>query len=368
MENINKHNYEEYFMLYLDNELNDQQRKAVEAFVILHPELKPELEMLKNVQLSPDEIQFSNKEILHRNGTENINASNYQTHFLLFTDNELDNAGKTQVEKFVLQNPALQEEFLSLQKTKLPMEAVIFTDKELLFRTEKERKIVPIFWMRMGVAAAVMGLVAALWFLVPKDTQVATGNEMATATLTENVLPFEKTNNNTIEKKADENLGSTTPKTLTAKIEDKANAVSIRTAKNNMEVAVAVSVNANDKKIDNGNLNNLPTPVSIAKLQNKKVEQSSVAPDEEIKNNTIASVKNNNQPLDEPIVKTAVYRDMVMEDNGNNDGILIGSANINKDKLKSLFKKAVNFLDIKKPKIESEDNTIQIASFKFNTK
>ena len=43
--NINYHNYEECFILYMDNELSGDERRMVEAFVQQHPELKEELDL-----------------------------------------------------------------------------------------------------------------------------------------------------------------------------------------------------------------------------------------------------------------------------------------------------------------------------------
>ncbi len=44
---INRHNYEEFFLLYIDNELDGGQQTAVEKFVEQNPDLGKELEMLK---------------------------------------------------------------------------------------------------------------------------------------------------------------------------------------------------------------------------------------------------------------------------------------------------------------------------------
>ena len=43
-QHINMDNYEEYFLLYVDNELTGADKASVEEFVKMHPELKSELD------------------------------------------------------------------------------------------------------------------------------------------------------------------------------------------------------------------------------------------------------------------------------------------------------------------------------------
>lgn len=64
---INRSTYEEFFLLYVDGELNASERKAVEDFAEAHPDLKVELELLQSSVLSADNtIVFENKEELYQ--------------------------------------------------------------------------------------------------------------------------------------------------------------------------------------------------------------------------------------------------------------------------------------------------------------
>ncbi len=64
---INRHTYEEFFLLYNDGELSMEERKAVEDFVRENPDLEPELVMLGEAVFAPDEsIVFENKDDLYR--------------------------------------------------------------------------------------------------------------------------------------------------------------------------------------------------------------------------------------------------------------------------------------------------------------
>ena len=49
--NITRNNYEEYFLLYADGELNATDKQAVENFLTIHPDLAEELDMLMEAVL-----------------------------------------------------------------------------------------------------------------------------------------------------------------------------------------------------------------------------------------------------------------------------------------------------------------------------
>jgi hypothetical protein len=95
--------------------------------------------------------------------TMDINRNNYETFFLLYLDHELGQADKLAVESFLSENADLQKEFILLQQTISSPEEMVFEPKELLFRKEEKRKIVPIYWIR--IAASIAVLLTAGWFI-----------------------------------------------------------------------------------------------------------------------------------------------------------------------------------------------------------
>ena len=176
---ITRHNYEEFFLLYVDRELDEDQRIAVENFVSQNPDLAKELEMLQQAILADNTMEFQSKELLYKK-ENSISLSNYEEYFLLYTDNELNNLELEAVENFVLKHPQLQNEFTILQKTRLHPEVIAFANKEALYRKEtKVRRIIPLGLVRIGAAAAIIAI-AYISFIKISSSNVADTNDVVT--------------------------------------------------------------------------------------------------------------------------------------------------------------------------------------------
>lgn len=169
---INRHNYEEFFLLYVDNELSSEDRRMVEDFVQLHPDLKEELELLSQFRFTPDDdVIFDNKEeLLKVTGETPININNYEESFLSYIDNELSAGEKAAVEQLVKTNPAAKKELELLQQTKLQPETIVFTNKESLYRREEKVRSLPVRWWRAAAAILILALgLTAVWVMNNKS-------------------------------------------------------------------------------------------------------------------------------------------------------------------------------------------------------
>lgn len=162
---INRHNYEEYFLLYTDNELNAQERAAVEEFAAGNPDLHEELTQLQQYRMVPEKIGFPGKEnLLKQTGNGFIHAANYEARFLLYADTELTEQQRIWIEQFVQDHPELQEEFALIGKTVLtPDASIVYPEKERLYRHEHD-KVVPFAWGKIAAAAAVILIAGALFW------------------------------------------------------------------------------------------------------------------------------------------------------------------------------------------------------------
>jgi len=98
-----------------------------------------------------------------------INRYNYESYFLSYLDRELSPADRQSVEKFISENTDLQKEFELLQQTIFSPSDLVFDGKESLLRKEEGRKVIPIYWMRMAAAIAV--LILGSWFIISQITK-----------------------------------------------------------------------------------------------------------------------------------------------------------------------------------------------------
>jgi hypothetical protein len=120
-----------------------------------------------------------------------INRINYEKFFLLYLDRELSPAEMTEVEKFLAEHTDLQREFNLLQQTVFVPETIQFEQKELLFRKEEKRRIIPLY--RLRIAAAIAGLLLGSWYIISQvgrePEKIATDKKIAAAANDHKAVP-----------------------------------------------------------------------------------------------------------------------------------------------------------------------------------
>ncbi|MES2331945.1 MAG: hypothetical protein V4539_20225 [Bacteroidota bacterium] len=345
-------NYEEFFLLYVDNELSATEKQAVEQFVQANPGLAVELEMLQQMQLPAEQMVFDKKVSLYRNEASGINLANHEEQFLLYVDNELDADEKEKVETFVLQHPALQEGFTLLKQTRLEPEQIVFADKSSLYREEKkERPVFYMGWQRIAVAAALIGLIVLVWNVLPGNKKEEQGFAA----------------NPPINTKPGAGKGNSFDKTGEPKIEQPGNniaAVNLNTVTVDSQTGVktnTVTGNNQAPVTDPVLVNNEP-PVKIIETQKQDIIEASprnsfgttAAVTEKVSGDPIA-VDYTKTPVMEPDVQPAVYKELDTED--EKKSLLLGSLEINKDKLRGFFRKAGSLFRSKSKTEEDKTET-----------
>ena len=200
---INRNNYEEYFLLYADNELSQAEKNEVEIFVKQNVDLEEEFNMIKLTINIPDEmVSMPDKLLLIKNASLSfINENNYEEIFVLYHDNELTNEQKNETEDFLKINPQFATEFELIRQSKLsPEENIVYPGKKQLYKKEKVGRIIPLIFWRSLAAAIFIGF--GLWIALSYFNQQKSTRTMA---LNENVksLPALVVNNDIVEKPAD---------------------------------------------------------------------------------------------------------------------------------------------------------------------
>lgn len=162
---INLSNYEEWFVLYMDNELNADDKATVESFLLLHPHFQEELDVLLNTKLPAEELVFWGKEDLK---AEAMKLNAVDESLLLYLDNELSATDKKRFDEKLAADKNLQLQYEALQRAKLDAsETVPYPDKKELYRhTEKVFSLA--VWMRVA-AAVVLILFGTLFFVLSQS-------------------------------------------------------------------------------------------------------------------------------------------------------------------------------------------------------
>lgn len=158
---ISRDNYEEYFLLYADNELTPAEKVSVKQFLLAHPDLQQEMDLLLSTKLPVDNISFNDKECLF---AHSMKLNYVDEALLLYIDNELSEKQKTDVEEKLKKDAGYKLQFESLLKTKPGTpDKIIYPYKKDLYRHQEKRRF-STYWV--GVAAAIVLLLSMGVFVI----------------------------------------------------------------------------------------------------------------------------------------------------------------------------------------------------------
>jgi len=131
--NINKNNYEAYFLDYHEGNLTPVQVADLLFFVEQHPGLKEEFENFENFSLEDfSSIEFANKSSLKKE----ITLDNKEEYFIRAVENELNPTEINLLKNFLKQYPQFLVDLELFQKTKLSRDtSIVFEHKNGLKRT-----------------------------------------------------------------------------------------------------------------------------------------------------------------------------------------------------------------------------------------
>lgn len=209
--NIDRHNYETFFLLYVDNELSATERKAVELFVSQNPDLQMELELLLGTTLSADNIEYSGRKDLYKNEG---NFELTQQQLILELDAELNEADSKLILSAIATDAATNKEWQILSQTKLDSkDKIVFEDKASLYRHE-QRPVIALRVWRIVAAAAILIALLVTGIAIVRNSGSIHGKDEIVITPSVPVPQIKKDNKSNADKFSDPKATELPPENL----------------------------------------------------------------------------------------------------------------------------------------------------------
>ena len=278
MQNISLHNYQDFLLRYIDEELDLREIEALLAFVALHPAIAEELESLQSTKLDSEVITCPNKAVLYKN---------------MFP---------------VIVSP----------------ETIVYPNKQKLFKKEKEKApVVLLKWWAVGAAAVFLFMMVRYGMLDQKAGSTLSKNSISknkvSKASTLSVIKNNPTLNNSTTNNA-VNTGSMAATKVETDIKNNTpNAIEYAAAQNieHQSIPTASTVTARETAQNmpsyNGDIVDVK-PTIIAEI-------------------TAPSFSGNDQA-------TETIETIDTEAASSNRSVMVGAFEIDKDKFRGLFRKA----------------------------
>ena len=277
MQNISLHNYQDFLLRYIDEELDLRETEALLAFVALHPAIAEELESLQSTKLDSEVITCPNKAVLYKN---------------MFP---------------VIVSP----------------ETIVYPNKQKLFKKEKEKApVVLLKWWAVGAAAVFLFMMVRYGMLDQKAGSTLSKNSISknkvSKASTLSVIKNNPTLNNSTTNNA-VNTGSMAATKVETDIKNNTpNAIEYAAAQNieHQSIPTASTVTARETAQNmpsyNGDIVNVK-PTIIAEI-------------------TVPSMPDNDET-------TEIIETIDTEAASSNRSVMVGAFEIDKDKFRGLFRK-----------------------------
>ena len=161
--NINRNNYESFFMDYLDGIMSPDRVIKLMSFLKENPDLKTELEEFEEINVDPDKKRFESKRTLKKAFL--VNDSNFDDLCIASLEGDLTQEEATLFQKWLQQKPLKVREFELYKKTRLIPEKISFDFKSTLKRRPVSRIFTPKVWGYFSAAASIIILIALYLFI-----------------------------------------------------------------------------------------------------------------------------------------------------------------------------------------------------------
>jgi hypothetical protein len=240
-----------------------------------------------------------------------------------------------------------------LKQTKLEPEQIIFPDKASLYREEqKERPVMFMQWRRLAVAAALIGMAVLVWTIVPQ-------NQPTQSSLAGNTAPVQS--GNTTDQRNQDAAPSTTNQVIAneqafantrnkvAEQQPQIRFANTTEEKNNPDAVTNDLLNRQEDVI--ASVTDESKTGTLANIHNNANTTATIAMDPVM----VAAKAEDSPPAKTNTIQQAVYRELDTDDDRKT--LYLGAVEINKDKLRGIFRKASSIFKSKVKQAEPEEES-----------
>ena len=150
---ITRDNYEPYFLDFLEGNLEETQIDQFLDFLELNPDLKEELQLLENMTLPEEQIEFSGKDKLYKSSADFKAAT--ERKMIASLEGDLDSDEQKSFESWLAGHPELKRDYELFSKIRLiPDPTVKFPEKKKLYR--KSGNQIFLTWVTRAAAVVVL--------------------------------------------------------------------------------------------------------------------------------------------------------------------------------------------------------------------
>jgi len=157
---ITRNNYEEFFLDYIEGEIDAKEEAALRVFLIKNPDLKKELDEMMGMNLVCEKSHV-------RNESSSLKEIPFQVNFddfcVAHIEGDLSSYEETAFEDFITSHPKKEKELKLYRKTKLEADtSIIFTNKKSLKRKNKTALFRQFVFTSLATAASI-AILFSVW-------------------------------------------------------------------------------------------------------------------------------------------------------------------------------------------------------------
>ncbi len=176
---IDRSNYETWFVDLLDGNLNEIQSEQLDIFLTENPDLREELDELKELKLMPPDINYSRKTSLNKSFSD-ISDNQYDYLCIACIENDLTEEELAELSEITSVYPEKKSVLELFRQTRLTPPDIKYKNKKSLIRSTPLQKVFRLSVASLSAAATIAILILS-WLFISRDdpnTSVSISNKI----------------------------------------------------------------------------------------------------------------------------------------------------------------------------------------------